>query len=310
MFSLTKPGCAVGPRKGGSVTAVFLMVGSALSFAFMGAAVKGSTIGMPFLVSLLFRSFPGIIPLGIYLLLKCGTLGSPKQDLLFRRSLLGFSAMFLFFFAIERLPLSTAVILNQSSPVFTVIFSAILLREHRAIHVFPLALLAFLGVGVLVGPDIADTGIEVSFGLASAVLAALAYVTVKQLSATVSSPVIVFYFSVWGTVFSLIAIGISMLFGFGAVDMPDIAGRLSDPKTILVLLSISMFGVLGQLLMTASYARARASLVSPFGFFNPLFSYVIGVSVFDENLSLNKVIGGILVVVASSLVPFVSSRKT
>ena len=295
------------PRKD-SVVAVFLMIGAALSFALMGAAVKSSTLGMPFVASLLFRSFPGVIPLGAYLLIKRGTLGSAEQGKLFRRSALGFLAMFMFFFAIERLPLSTAVVLNQSSPVFTVIFSAILLKEHRAGHVLPLVLVAFVGVGVLIGPDIANTGMEASIGLASAVLAALAYVTVKQLSETVSSAVIVFYFSLWSTVFSVVVIAVMLLTGWGNLNVPEIVVRIWDLKALAILLSIAVFGVMGQLLMTSSYARARASLVSPFGFFNPLFSYVIGVSLFDESITLHRILGGILVVAASSMVPYISSR--
>lgn len=291
------------------VAAVLLMVGSAASFALMGAAVKASTGSLPFLVSLFFRSILGIIPLGIIVIVRQGSLRSNRQMLLFRRSLLGFCAMFMFFFAIEHLPLSTAVVLNQSAPVFTVIFSAILLKEHKAIHILPLSIIAFAGVGVLVGPDIANTGIEASIGLASAVLSALAYVTVKQLSVTESSPLIVFYFSVWGTLFAAVVLGLAMLTGWGNLDLHLVASELSRPAGVVALCLVGFFGVCGQLLMTASYARARASVVSPFAFFNPLFSYVIGVSVFAESVTLHGVLGGLLVVSASAMVPFVSNRS-
>lgn len=291
------------------LNAVLLMTGSALSFALMGAAVKASTREMPFLVSLFFRSVAGVIPLGIMVLVRQGSFRSGRQLLLFRRSLLGFLAMCLFFLGIERLPLSTAVVLNQSSPVFTVIFSAILLKEHRAVHVLPVALIAFLGVALLVGPEMASSGLWVSLTLLSAVLSALAYVTVKQLSATESSPLIVFYFSVWGTLFSIVLILVALASGSDYLDWPSIAVHLADPWTVVVLLCVGMFGIFGQLLMTASYARARASQVSPYSFFNPLFSYVIGVAAFSETVTLYRIMGGALVIAASALVPFIGSRS-
>jgi len=290
------------------LTAVLLMIGASLSFALMGAAVKASTSGLPFLVSLFFRSITGIIPLGILVLATQRSLRSKRHLLLFRRSLLGFMAMFLFFLGIEKLPLSTAVVLNQSSPVFTVIFSALILKEHKALHVLPLALVAFVGVGLLVGPDISSSGMWASLTLASAVLSALAYVTVKQLSTTESSPLIVFYFSVWGTLFSVITIGVAIALGLGGLNFPVIMGQLSNPWTLMMLLCVGLFGVLGQLLMTASYARGRASMVSPFSFFNPMFSYVIGVALFSERVTVHGVLGALLVIVASAAVPLMGTR--
>jgi S-adenosylmethionine uptake transporter len=299
---------------GGStpVLAVMLMVAAALSFSLMGACVKASTGSMPFLVSLFFRSLIGVIPLGLIVLYQVGTLRSKKHWLLFQRSLLGFCAMFLFFYAIEKLPLSTAVVLNFTSPVFTVIFSALLLKEHRATRVLPLALLAFVGVFVLVGPDITSTGIEASIGLASAVLSALAYITVKKLSQTESSPLIVFYFSVWGTVFAVIVIAVAMIAGIGGIQPAMIVEHLSSPRELLLLGGVGAGGVVGQLLMTSSYARGRASMVSPFSFFNPLFSYIIGFTFFGDPLTLYSVIGGVLVVLSVVLVPVVSGyhRRT
>ena len=289
------------------MAAVMLMIGSSLSFALMGAAVKASTAGFPFLVSLFFRSIIGIVPLGILVLATRGSLRSSRHPLLFRRSLLGFMAMCLFFLGIEKLPLSTAVVLNQSSPVFTVVFSALILKEHKALHVLPFALVAFVGVAVLVGPDLSTSGLWATLTLVSAVLSALAYVTVKQLSSTESSAIIVFYFSVWGTLFSVVTISAAMLFGFGGLDMPGVFRQLSNPWTLAVLGCVGLFGVLGQLLMTASYARARASMVSPFSFFNPMFSYVIGIAAFSEHLTLHGVLGGLLVIAASAAVPLLGA---
>ncbi len=285
-----------------------LMVGSSLAFALMGACVKASTVDMPFVVSLFFRSITGIVPLGILVLVRQGSLRSGRHPLLFRRSLLGFCAMCLFFLGIEKLPLSTAVVLNQSSPVFTVVFSALILKEHRAMHVLAPAVAAFAGVAILVGPDMGASGLWAGLTLVSAVLSALAYVTVKQLSATESSAIIVFYFSVWGTLFAIVAIGVDILTGWSGMDIPSVIGHLRSPWTLTTLICVGLFGILGQLMMTAAYARARASMVSPFSFFNPLFSYVIGVAAFSEKITLHGIVGALFVILASAAVPFIGRR--
>jgi len=100
------------------------MIAAAVAFAVMGAFVKASTAGLPFLFALLFRNAMGLLPLAAWYLVTGRRPTAVRPRLLFLRALLGFSAMFLFFLAIGALPLATATTLNYSSPVFVALVSA------------------------------------------------------------------------------------------------------------------------------------------------------------------------------------------
>jgi drug/metabolite transporter (DMT)-like permease len=205
----------------------------------------------------------------------------------------------MFFLAIERLRLSTATVLNFASPVFVVILSGIFLRERGAFKVLPLVLAAFGGMAVMVAPEIGTLTAEILLGLASALFAALAYVTIRRLSRTESPATIVLYFSLWSTVFGAAALAISALAGWTEVGLGHIVEVLGDTREVLLLCGIGFCGTFGQMLLTSAYSRERASVVSPFSYLAPVFSYILGFVVFGEVPTVEGMLGGALVITAS-----------
>jgi drug/metabolite transporter (DMT)-like permease len=307
--STNQPGAGpVGPRHQDLRVAVAYMALAALSFAVMGAFVKASTARLPFLFALLFRNFMGLIPLGIWYLATGRRPGAVRPRLLFLRALLGFTAMFLFFFSIGAMPLSTATVLNYSSPVFVVLLSALAFRDRRTLRLLPLVAIAFLGVALMVRFDMSVSWVSATIGLLSAVFAALAYMTVRELSATESSVTIVWYFTVWGVVLSSLALVVAWLLDMGNVPWDCIAAKLSDPLELALLCCVGLFGTLAQLAMTAAYARAQASVIAPISYLNPLISYGLGLALFQDPLTATALGGGALVVVSSLAILRLSSR--
>lgn len=280
-------------------TAVAFMALASLSFAVMGAFVKASTAHLPFLFALLFRNVMGLLPLALWYLVTGRRPGAVRPHLLFLRALLGFTAMFLFFLSIDALPLSTATVLNYSSPVFVVVLSGAVLRERRTLRLLPLVLAAFAGVALLADFDLAGSGPAVSVALLSAVFAALAYMTVRELSVTESSATIVWYFAAWGAVFSAVVLGAAWALDLGIGPWDGVARALADPRELASLCAVGLFGTLAQLCMTAAYGRARASVIAPISYLNPLVSYGLGFALFDDPLTGTALGGGALIVVSS-----------
>lgn len=289
-----------------TIHAILLMTASSFAFAVMGVCVKASTREAPFLVAVFFRSFVGMAPLVAWFLLRRKSFSARQHGLLFVRSLFGFTAMCMYFLAIDALPLATAVVLNFSSPVFVVLLSGLLLKERTAVAVLPLVAIAFGGVGLLVAPDFSDSGIEATLGLASALFAALAYITIKRLSRTESPTTIVLYFSAYSTVLSAAAAVVAAVFGWVDVRDGGIAAALLDPRQMGLLFGVGVAGTLGQVLLTSAYSRERASVVSPFQYLSPLFSYGFGLALFDERLTAASLAGGAVVIAASIGVVIVS----
>jgi drug/metabolite transporter (DMT)-like permease len=286
-------------------SAILRMICAAVCFATMGALVKASTSHLPFLVAVLFRNVIGALPLVVYFLARGVGFRSRRKGLLFFRSTAGFTAMFLFFLALEYLPLATATVLNASSPVFVVLLSGLVLRERRIGRVLPLVLAALGGVAWLVyGGGPGDGGGEHSvgiglLGLLSALFAAMAYLAVRRLSSTEPSARIVLHFALWSSAYSVLALGVAVAAGWAEVEPARIVAALSGPREAAFLVGVGLAGLGGQMCMTSAYARERASVVSGFSYLNPVFAYGIGVVAFDEPITLAGLGGGALVLAAS-----------
>lgn len=73
--------------------------------------------------------------------------------------------------------------------------------------------------------------------------------------------------------------------------------------------SLCLSGVLGHWLLIRTYAVAEASAVQPFAYFQLVFVSIIGVSVFDEVISRNVVLGAAIVVAAGVFTLIRARRK-
>lgn len=286
--------------------AVFRMVLAALSFTAMGVLVKASAMRLPFLVAVFFRTAVGLLILFGYFRWTGTTLHARQHRLLLLRSLFGFLALVLFFFALERLPLSHAVILNFSSPVFVVLLSGVMLGEQRTGVILPFVLAAFVGAALLVAPEWTTIRYEAVLGLLSAVFAALAYVTVRRLSSTESSRTIVFYFSMYGTLFGLMALIGADLAWPEEYALDVITPALLDPVNLAYLCGVGVTATLGQLFLTSALVLEKASVVSVFSYLNPLLSYLLGLALFGEVPTASSVVGGLLVLAGCAGVLWVS----
>lgn len=276
--------------------AIIRMSLAALSFAIMGVLVKASAMHLPFLVAVFFRTAVGLAMLLVYFRWTKTALRAHQHVLLLLRSLFGFTALVLFFFALERLPLSHAVILNFSSPIFVVMLSGLVLGERRTGVILPFVLAAFAGAALLVAPEWSEVRIEAILGLLSALFAALAYITVRRLSRTESSATIVFYFTLYGTLFGLVALLVAGIVWPDEYDWDSILPAVANPVHLLYLLGVGFTATIGQLFLTSAYALERASVVSIFSYLNPLLSYVLGLLFFGEVPTVSSVLGGVLVI--------------
>jgi drug/metabolite transporter (DMT)-like permease len=286
------------PRQSLPVAVAFMALAS-LSFAVMQAFVKDATRDLPFLFALWARGAAGLVPLTLWFVASGRRLRPVRPRMVMTRSLLGYTAMCLFFVAIQRLPMPTATVLNYSSPVFVVLLSARLLGERRAGRMLAFVVVALAGVALLADANASGDPLAVGIGVLSAFFAGLAYVTVRELSATEPSDVIVWHFTAWTTVLSAVALGVAAIAGWGGVDRAALDAVLSSPARVAGLAAVGIFGTGGQLAMTAAYARYRASAVAPFSCLNPVLSYGIGLAFFEDPLSVRALAGGVLVLGAS-----------
>ena len=279
---------------------ILLKVASVLTFIVMASLIKATAAHVPAGEAVFFRSFFAIPVIVVWLMLQ-GELATgfktanPMGHVW--RGLMGTIAMGMGFAGLGYLPLPEVTAISYASPLLVVIFAAMFLGEQvRAFRIGAVVLgltgvLIVLSPRLSIGADAAPSPTEtlgVMVVLFGALCAALAQVFVRKLIHTETTATIVFYFSVTSVVLSLITLP------FGWV-MPT-------PIEAALLVAAGVLGGGGQILLTASYREADASLIAPFEYASMLFALGIGYFIFDEVPTLTMLGGAALVVTAGILI--------
>lgn len=268
---------------------------SGLLFAGMLIVVKAVSEDIPLGEIVFFRSFFALIPLVIFLWIRAefpNGLATKRPGAHFIRSSFGALALFASFAAIARLNVAEAILVAQLTPVLTAVAAVLLLGERLTIWRIAGLGLGFLGVVVLVAPELGASGGSDRFtgymiGLVSAALASLALIMVRSLTKTESPGAIALYFvlaSMIGAVFTL---------PWGWV-VPDAA-------TLLLLVGTGLFGGFAHIAMTLAYRYAEASRLAPFEYVALLWPVLADLFIFRLPLSsaflfaLPLILGGAIV---------------
>ena len=270
-----------------------MLVAAAL-FALMGVLVKhASSIFSP--AELVFyRSIFGLIAIWGVIAAHHRQLWAPLAThhlrAHFLRGLSGFTALVLFFYAIARLPLATAVTLNYTAPLFLAALSAWWLRERYGRGLVAAVLLGFVGIVLLLSPQVQQQAwLPMLAGLVSGMLAAMAYVNVKQLG-KLGEPEwrVVFYFTLLATVGGGAWMAVAGYHRPQAGDWPWLIG-------------IGVTATLAQLALTRAYHRGHTLIVGALAYTTVGFSAVYGIVLFGEHLPLMAWIGMAVVTLAGIL---------
>jgi len=257
------------------------MVLSSLFFAIMATSVKLAG-NLPTLEKVFFRNVIGFAASGYIIYRTRGSyLGNNRKALLYR-SVFGLVSLIFYFYAIDRLPLANAVILNQMNPFFVLILAFMFLQEQIAKLQWLAIFTAMAGVAFIVRPGPGYHLLPAVIGLLSAVFAAAAYTTVRHLRLTDHPQTIIFYFTGVTTLATL-----PFMF-LGQFVMPDSFQFAS-------LLSVGIFATVGQFFMTNAFRYCEAGDISIYSYGNTIFAIFIGIFVWRELPDAFSLLGVLLV---------------
>ncbi len=178
---------------------------SAFLFSIMGICIRYASQTVDNYTIVFFRNFVGLM-LFLPFIMKQGTSFVKTEKLWMHtwRSLVGLAAMYGFFYAIAHLKLSNAMVFTYSSPIFIPLIAWLFLKERITKAMLMAAALGFLGVFCVAKPDQGLWNWVSAIGIASSLLASMAFVTVRALTKTEPPERIVFYFCLIGSVLSAI----------------------------------------------------------------------------------------------------------
>ncbi|MDX1519363.1 MAG: DMT family transporter [Gammaproteobacteria bacterium] len=261
---------------------------ASLMFASMGVAVRISSAQLPNELIVFLRNSFGLVFLLPWLLQKgLGTLATQRFPAHFFRSVSGLAAMYCFFYAIAHLQLAEAVLLNYSSPLFIAIIAILWFGEEASWKLALAILTGFIGVCLVLKPGAGLFQGAAMVGLLSALFAAFAMVTIRDLSKTEPTHRIVFYFSLISTLIS--AVPLLWVYQFPGLQL-------------LVLMAFAgLAATLGQLCLTYCYSLAPASQVGPYTYSSVIFAAMYGWMFWEETPDVLTFTGAILVITACTI---------
>ncbi|MGL6070145.1 DMT family transporter [Craterilacuibacter sp.] len=267
------------------------MVLAALSFALMGVFVKIGARSFPSTELLFWRTLLGAIALSAVMWLRGQSPLTANFPAHLKRSSIGYVSMAMLFYALSHLPLSTAITLNYTSPLFFVLLCMLKLRD-RPTPMLVLALaLGFAGMVLLLKPGFdSDAWLATLIGLGSGVCAGLAVFQVRELG-QLGEPS-------WRTVFWFFWIAS----GFGLLLLlcgPGFTTLSAD--NILPVLGIALFGLAGQLAMTRAYQEGRRFLVASLAYVTVVFSALFGAVLWGEPMGADSLLAITLVILSGVL---------
>ena len=276
---------------------IILIILSAFFFALMSMFVHLSG-DLPPMQKAFFRNLVAIVfALAVLIRKREFTRISPQNfKYLFLRAFFGTVGIICNFYAIDRLALADASILNKMSPFFAIIGSYFLLKEKITAKKLLIVLGAFVGSLFVIKPSFSNAELLPSLaGLLGGLGAGLAYTMVRKLGEEgVKGPFIVFFFSVFSC----------------AVTLPFIIFDY-HPMSALQLVFLLLAGLAasgGQFTITAAYIYAPARDISVYDYSQIVFSSALGFFVFGQIPDFLSVIGYIIII-AMAIVMFLTSRK-
>lgn len=264
------------------VGAGFVVLGE-LMFASMGVGVRLAAQELPNEVIVFFRNLFGLCLVSPWLLrrgLPALTTRIPQLHLL--RALAGVTAMYCFFYAIAHMPLADAMLLKLTAPVFMPVVALVWLGEPAGRHVWIAIALGFVGVLLILRPGLEGISPVALVAVLGGLFAALAKVTVRRLSRSEPTALIVFYFALGATLVSSVPL--------------TWAWQTPSTQAWGWLLAIAIFATLGQLCLTKGLSLAPAGRMGAFGFFSVIFGATYGWIFWAESLLWTTIVGSALIV--------------
>ncbi len=269
--------------------AALLMLGSTLAFGLMAIAIRYATRYVPTQEVAFFRNAFGLLAL-LPMLIRPGSAPLRTQQLprYFLRSAIGLASMLCAFWAIGHLPISQAISLSYSTPLFVTIAAVLWLGETVRLRRWAAVIIGFIGVLIIVRPGSTSFTPGTLVAVGAAVLSSLVAIQIKQLTRVDSADTVVFYTYVFWVPLSLVPALFVWVWPTGLAWV--------------WLVATGVLGTLGQLLWTRALRLGEVSALTPISFMQlPLVSF-LGWLLFNETLDRWTVIGAAIILGANAYI--------
>ena len=228
------------------------------------------------------------------------------------RGFVGVSALWLWFFAIARLPLATAMTLNYMAPIWiaAIVFTLGWWNKTRRFEwgLAAAIVTSFIGVALLLKPTIhAEQWVGGLTALISGFISALAYIQVKRLG-QMGEPEyrVVFYFSASGVLGGLVSGLIDNWWQTGSLHLfADLSAH-----DFLLLFAIGITATIAQVAMTRAYRLGAMLVTANLQYTGIVFSSMWGILLWNDVLDIGGWLGILIILVSGIAATFYNARSS
>ena len=268
---------------------ILQLIVSCFLFSVLAALIKYNASFIHPTEQAFFRNLFGIFLL-LPFFLRQNKLVNFKSNyrLLFLRGFFGGITMILLFYAYTLIPLSQAMAISFSTPLFIYFGGIFFLKENTDKQKTFYMLLGFVLTLVIIRPDL-KLQIGSIFAIISSITHAIAGLIVKKLSETEN--VLTLMFSL-----VLIMTPITFLPSLYVWDTP------SNFFVFFLLFIIAATATLGNFFWTKAISLTTLTNLMPFDFSKLIFATILGVIFFEEKIDLITVVCGTGIIICNSLI--------
>jgi S-adenosylmethionine uptake transporter len=278
------------------------MLVAALLFAVMGVCVKFASAHYHAMELVAYRGLVSVVISVIWAQSLGVSIKTQRPGMHAWRGVIGAISLLSWFYALQYLPLATAMTLNYMSSIWVAAFlvggAMMYGKADKQGALFATVLAGFGGVVMVLRPAIEQNQLWAGLvGMISGMTAALAYLQVTALSRAGEPEVrVVFYFAVASAV-------------FGSMGMLYTGMSPWSFEHAVWILPIGVLASLGQLCMTRAYASGATMLVANLQYSGIVFAAILGVVVFGDRLPLIAWLG-MVIILASGIAATVLRNRT
>lgn len=219
----------------------------------------------------------------------------PRPWLQFGRGAAVSLATICFFLGVMAMPLADATAIQFTSPILTAVLSALVLGERAPKAAWAAIVLAFLGVLLVLRPNVMEIGAEAFYPLGAAF--GMAWLMILNRKAAGDAPVLVMQLVLAMFAAPLLVAAASLLALSGAEQF---AVSWPSAEVVLKCLTVAFTATTGHLLIYSATVRATAAVVSPMTYVQLLVAVALGWAWFGDAPDA-ATIGGAALIIAGGL---------
>ncbi len=222
------------------------------------------------------------------------SLKTTRPSLQVVRGMLGFTAMYFWFFAVTNMPLAEATAINFSAPVFAAVLIAVFLGERMRARRWTATALGFVGMLIVLRPGLAEFSPATGAALCASMLMAVGAMVVKLVARTDHPNSVVLYVPLFLSVFAFIP----ALLNWTPPTGPDLA----------VMTLLGLVGTLAHHCWVRAFAVTEATAVLPYDFVRLPMMALAGYALYAELPDLWTWIGATVILGSSVYMAHRESR--